>query len=71
MKLEEIKTFVEEHKKEILIGTGVVVGGIVLVVTGKKLLKPRKAIISKPYKDLIFYEQIYESTRNYREGDSR
>ena len=52
MKLEEIKTFVEEHKKEILIGTGVVVGGIVLVVTGKKLLKPRKAIISKPYKDL-------------------
>ena len=52
MKLEEIKTFVEEHKKEILIGTGVVVGGIVLVVTGKKLLRPRKAIISKPYKDL-------------------
>ena len=52
MKLEEIKTFVEEHKKEILIGTGVVVGGIVLVVTGKKLLKPKKAIISKPYKDL-------------------
>lgn len=36
MKLEEIKTFVEEHKKEILIGTGVVVGGIVLVVTGKE-----------------------------------
>ena len=48
MRVEKIKAFVEEHKKEILIGTGVVVGGIVFVVTGKKLLKPRKAIISKP-----------------------
>lgn len=52
MRLEEIKTFVEEHKKEILIGTGVVVGGIVLVVTGKKLLSSGKVKVPKPYKDL-------------------
>ncbi len=52
MRVEEIKAFVEEHKKEILIGTGVVVGGIVLAVTGKKLLSSGKMKVPKPYKDL-------------------
>ena len=36
-KLEKAKTFVKEHKKEILIGTGLVIaGGVIFVVTKKK-----------------------------------
>lgn len=36
-KLEKAKIFVKEHKKEILIGTGLVIaGGVIFVVTKKK-----------------------------------
>lgn len=35
---DEFKKFVKEHKKEIIIGTGVVVvGGLIFVITKKKL----------------------------------
>lgn len=37
-KIEKVKTFIEKYKKEVLIGTGLtVVGGIVFVVSKKKL----------------------------------
>lgn len=36
-KFEKVKTFVKEHKKEILIGTGLVIaGGVIFIVTKKK-----------------------------------
>lgn len=36
-KFEKAKTFVKEHKKEILIGTGLVIaGGVIFVVTKKE-----------------------------------
>lgn len=37
MKLEKVKTFVKEHKKELAIGAGcLVVGGVVFFITKKK-----------------------------------
>lgn len=55
-KIEKTKTFIKEHKKEILIGTGVVmVSGLIFIVTKKKpKFEGARRVIktSMGYKDL-------------------
>lgn len=55
-KVEKAKTFVKEHKKEILIGTGLAVaGGLIFIITKKKpKFEGARRVIktSMEYKDL-------------------
>lgn len=72
MKKEELKSLWEDHKKEIVVGTGVTVVTIVATVIGvKRCRKPSVVIDAPTFRDVKLWEDMLNVIERERDGGSK